>query len=60
LATLAVIAELLRANRRLSEEILYQLRRQAAERSSSVPASPQNEHAAEKTRAAIQDNPRVH
>jgi glycosyltransferase involved in cell wall biosynthesis len=60
LATLAVIAELLRANRRLSEEILYQLRRQAAEHSSSVPASSQNEHAAEKTRAAIQDNPRVH
>jgi len=44
LAALAIIAELLRANRRLLEEILYQLRRQAAERSSSTPASPQKEH----------------
>jgi glycosyltransferase involved in cell wall biosynthesis len=60
LATLAVIAELLRANRRLSEEILYQLRRQAVERSSNAPASSQNEHPAGKTEAAIQDNPRVH
>jgi hypothetical protein len=60
LATLAVIAELLRANRRLSEEILYQLRRQAAARSSSVPASSQNEHPAEKAQAAIQDDPRFH
>jgi glycosyltransferase involved in cell wall biosynthesis len=59
-ATLAVIAELLRGNRRLIEEILYQLRRQAVERSSGMPASPQNESPAEKARAAIQDNPGVH
>jgi hypothetical protein len=60
LAALAVMAELLRANRRLMEEVVYQLRRRAVERSSSVPASSQNEHPAEKTRAAIQDNPRFH
>jgi hypothetical protein len=60
LAALAIIAELQRGNRRLVEEILYQVRRQAAERSSSVPASSQNEHPAEKARAAIQDNARVH
>ena len=56
--TLAIIAELQRVNRRLVEEALYQLRRQAVERSSSMPASSQNEHPAEKARAAIQDNPR--
>lgn len=38
-AALAVIANLLRGNRRLSEEILYKLRRQAGQRSSSGPAS---------------------
>ena len=43
LATLAIIAELLRGNRRLIEEALYQLRRQAAERSVNMPASSQNE-----------------
>jgi glycosyltransferase involved in cell wall biosynthesis len=42
-ATLAIVADLLRGNRRMSEEILYQLRRQALERSSSVPVSSQNE-----------------
>ncbi len=42
--TLAIIAELQRVNRRLVEESLYQLRRQAAERSSRMPASSQNEH----------------
>ncbi len=57
-ATLAVIAELLRANRRLLEEILYQLRRQAAGRSSSGPASSQSEHPAEKTGATGQDHSR--
>jgi glycosyltransferase involved in cell wall biosynthesis len=43
-AALAIIADLLRANRRLMEETLYQLRRQAVERSSSVPASSHSEH----------------
>ena len=56
--TMAIIAELQRVNRRLVEEALYQLRRQAVERSSSMPASSQNEHPPEKARAAIQDNPR--
>jgi glycosyltransferase involved in cell wall biosynthesis len=60
LAALAVIAELLRGNRLLIEEIVYQLRRLAAERSSNVPASSQNEHPAEKTQAAIQDHPPFH
>ena len=54
LAALAVIAELQRVNRRLVEEILYQLRRQAVERSNSVPSPSQNEHPAEKTPATIQ------
>jgi glycosyltransferase involved in cell wall biosynthesis len=58
LATLAIIANLLRGNRRLSEEIIYQLRRQAMERSSSVPASLKNEHPAEKTGGANQDHSR--
>lgn len=60
LAALAIIAELLRINRRLVEEVLYQLRRLAMEHASSMPASSQNEHPAEKSQAAIQDNPRVH
>jgi glycosyltransferase involved in cell wall biosynthesis len=58
LATLAIVANLLRGNRRLIEEILYQLRRQAAASSSSVPASPQNEPPAEQAPAAIQDSSR--
>jgi glycosyltransferase involved in cell wall biosynthesis len=58
--TLSIIAELQRLNRRLVEEALYQLRRQAVERSSSMPASSQNEHPAEKAQAAIQDNPWFH
>jgi glycosyltransferase involved in cell wall biosynthesis len=58
LATLAIVADLLRGNRRLSEEILYQLRRQAVERSNSVPASSQNEPPAEQALAAIQDHSR--
>jgi glycosyltransferase involved in cell wall biosynthesis len=60
LATLAIIANLLRGNRRLIEEIVYQLRRQAAQRLSSMPASSQNEPPAEKAQAAIQDHPRFH
>jgi glycosyltransferase involved in cell wall biosynthesis len=39
-AALAVIAELLRANRKLMEEIIYQQRRRAGERSRSATASP--------------------
>ena len=39
-AALAIIANLLRGNRRLSEEILYQLRRQAVEQSCSNQAPP--------------------
>lgn len=60
LMTLAVIANLLRGNRRLIEELLYQLRRMAVERTSSTPASSQNEHPAEKAQAAIQDQDRFH
>jgi glycosyltransferase involved in cell wall biosynthesis len=48
LAALAVIADLLRGNRRLIEEMVYQQRRQAAASSSSMSASPQN-NPAEKT-----------
>lgn len=55
LAALAIIANLLRGNRRLMEEIFYQQRRQAGERSSSAPASSPSEHPADKTGAAIQD-----
>ena len=59
LAALAVIAELLRANRRLAEEILYQLRRQAAGHSGSAPAAPQSEPPAEKAPTVIQDHSRL-
>ena len=60
MVTLAVIANLLRGNRRLMEEVLYRLRQMAMQRASSVPASPQNEHPAEKSPAAIQDHDRLH
>jgi glycosyltransferase involved in cell wall biosynthesis len=58
LATLAIIANLLRGNRRLIEEIVYQQRRQAAENSSTMPASPRGQHPAEKTVAPMQDGSR--
>jgi glycosyltransferase involved in cell wall biosynthesis len=60
LATLAIIAELLRMNRGLIEEMVYRLRRLALEHAGSTPASPQNEHPAEKSQAAIQGNDRFH
>jgi glycosyltransferase involved in cell wall biosynthesis len=60
LATLAVIAELLRMNRGLIEEMVYRQRRMALERTSNTPASSQNEHPAEKAQAAIQDQDRFH
>ena len=60
LAVLAIIADLLRGNRRLIEEIIYQQRRQAVERSRNASASSQNEPPAEKAPAAIQDNSRFH
>ncbi|MGO8837791.1 MAG: glycosyltransferase family 2 protein [Limisphaerales bacterium] len=56
LAALAVIADLLRGNRRLMEEIVYQLRRQAAELASSMPASSPN-HPAEKSGLPFKTTP---
>jgi len=60
LATLAIIAELLRMNRGLIEEMVYRLRRLAMEHTSSMPESSQNEHPAEKSQAAIRDHDRFH
>jgi len=58
LATLAIIANLLRGNRRLIEEILYRLRLLALERADNTPSSSQNEHPAEKAGPAIQGKSR--
>jgi glycosyltransferase involved in cell wall biosynthesis len=51
-AALAVIAELLRANRKLMEEMLYQQRRKLGEQSSSIPTAGENP-------VAIQDRSRL-
>jgi glycosyltransferase involved in cell wall biosynthesis len=59
LAALAVIAELLRGNRRLIEEMVYQQRRQAAGHPDSAPAAPQSEPPAEKAPVVIQDHSRL-